>query len=176
MGRRSLEVDYKKLQVLIDEHEPTWTIGQSTFIVHVADLYNASVGEGEDKISSATIVNRWQDGHIKINVQKGRKIGQIGVKIPNEHKKLPPGTKRTRVTLNKEGANELLNRKGISGWGKVLIKRVIDNPTLRNRVNMKCGECVGFWDRKDIKFCTINSCPLWDVRPYKNSKIKEEPS
>ena len=33
-------------------------------------------------------------------------------------------------------------------------------------LKVKCLECSG-WDREEVKKCTVKSCPLWQVRPYK---------
>ncbi len=37
--------------------------------------------------------------------------------------------------------------------------------SLRKRINAKCFDCV-CEQRTEITKCTIEECPLWDVRPY----------
>lgn len=45
----------------------------------------------------------------------------------------------------------------------------------RRAIKMKCFECVGFQDLKNmVGNCTATSCPLWQYRPYKN-KTPENP-
>ena len=43
--------------------------------------------------------------------------------------------------------------------------RKINSPT--KRIKMKCLDCSNFC-RKEIELCTVNSCPLWEVRPFQN--------
>lgn len=35
------------------------------------------------------------------------------------------------------------------------------------RVKAKCLDCSNF-QREEVKNCPINTCPLWDIRPYRD--------
>jgi hypothetical protein len=47
-------------------------------------------------------------------------------------------------------------------------KRAVKGKSLRSAVNAQCLECV-YWQRKEVTLCTDTACPLWAVRPYRNS-------
>lgn len=175
MSKKGIDVNFMRLQDIINKHEATWADGQTTFLAHVADLYNTNLPQNEDKISAATITNRWRDGHVKINVKKGQRGRQPGEKLSTAQKVAMQSARGAgKKPFNKEGITELENRKGVPTWAKNLIRKAKLNPTRKNRMNLKCAECVGMWEQKDIKFCTIQSCPNWDLRPYQGSKIEEE--
>ena len=51
-----------------------------------------------------------------------------------------------------------------------IIDRLINKPGLRARINANCVSCIyvqaapGSW-RKQVTQCTVDSCPLFDIRP-----------
>lgn len=46
-------------------------------------------------------------------------------------------------------------------------------PSLRNAVNAKCAECVGFEDTTDrVRNCTTKRCALWSYRPYQTKEAR----
>lgn len=48
--------------------------------------------------------------------------------------------------------------------------------SLSNAINNKCKDCIydskapGTW-RAQVTICSVNSCPLWEVRPKKTRNI-----
>ncbi len=46
--------------------------------------------------------------------------------------------------------------------------RAVAGKSLRSCVNAQCLECV-CWQRKEVTLCTDVACPLYAVRPYRNS-------
>ena len=49
-----------------------------------------------------------------------------------------------------------------------LYDRAVRGRSLRACINAQCLECVG-WVSKEITLCTDRACPLWAVRPYRDS-------
>jgi hypothetical protein len=55
-----------------------------------------------------------------------------------------------------DGTNKILNP---------LEKHVKNPKSLRLAINAKCFDCSGH-QKLEIRHCTVNSCPLFAVRPY----------
>jgi len=49
-----------------------------------------------------------------------------------------------------------------------LYDRAVKGRSLRACINSQCLECV-MWQSKEVTLCTDLACPLWAVRPYRNS-------
>ncbi len=47
-------------------------------------------------------------------------------------------------------------------------RRAIEGRSLRACINSQCLECVA-WQRLEVTECTDRGCPLYAVRPYRNS-------
>ena len=46
--------------------------------------------------------------------------------------------------------------------------RAVEGKSLRSCINAQCLECVG-WVSREVSLCTDLACPLYAVRPYRNS-------
>ena len=46
--------------------------------------------------------------------------------------------------------------------------RAVEGKSLRSCINAQCLECVG-WVSKEVTLCTDLGCPLFSVRPYRDS-------
>jgi len=58
-----------------------------------------------------------------------------------------------------------------AGLEKTLQKAA--NGSLKARIKLNCLNCTN-WQKKEVSLCETRSCPLWDVRPYKNVKVVKE--
>jgi hypothetical protein len=47
--------------------------------------------------------------------------------------------------------------------------------SLKARVKLMCLDCCN-WEKGEVAHCEIKTCPLWDVRPYKRTKMIEKVS
>ncbi len=61
-----------------------------------------------------------------------------------------------------------------------VLRRIKGNPkSMRARIDAKCIECIfepsapGTW-RMQVESCTVQSCPLWDMRPTSALKSIED--
>ena len=46
------------------------------------------------------------------------------------------------------------------------VKSLCGELTSKPAIKIKCLEC-SCWQKEEVKNCTVKSCPLWQVRPYK---------
>lgn len=47
-------------------------------------------------------------------------------------------------------------------------RRAVEGKSLRASINAQCLECVG-WQSSEVALCKDLGCPLWPVRPYRDS-------
>ena len=57
------------------------------------------------------------------------------------------------------------NGKYRKQWDKAIKKK-----SMRAAVNSKCLDCCN-WQAKEVKLCTVPTCPLFEYRPYKDTQI-----
>lgn len=43
--------------------------------------------------------------------------------------------------------------------------------SLKARVKLMCLDCTN-WQKSEVAECSIRTCPMWDVRPYKRNALK----
>ena len=66
-----------------------------------------------------------------------------------------------------------VNRDRIARGEKIVLKtwteKVKDKPkSLRFRINAKCVDDCCLGQREEVRKCTCkNTCPLWEIRPYR---------
>lgn len=82
------------------------------------------------------------------------------------------GNRDNRLALAREKQRELRESGQLKKPVFNPAARFAEKPTLRRAVGAKCYECVGSgydstW-RNDIRHCQIDSCPLWQYRPYQS--------
>lgn len=63
---------------------------------------------------------------------------------------------------NAAGALNGVPKRYLNQYVKSLCGELTSKPVIK----IKCLEC-SCWQREEIKNCTVKSCPLWQVRPYK---------
>lgn len=51
---------------------------------------------------------------------------------------------------------------------RAVYKRAVKGKSLRSAINSQCLECC-YWQSREVTLCTDTACPLWAVRPYRNS-------
>ena len=59
-------------------------------------------------------------------------------------------------------------RKQIPRKYRKIYDRAVGGKSLRSCINAQCLECVG-WVSKEVTLCTDLGCPLYSVRPYRDS-------
>jgi hypothetical protein len=42
----------------------------------------------------------------------------------------------------------------------------LDKSSLRKSINAKCFDCSNY-QKEEVSNCTVKTCPLWEVRPWK---------
>ena len=56
---------------------------------------------------------------------------------------------------------------------KAVYTKAIEGKSLRSAINAQCLDCV-CWQSREVTLCTDLACPLYTVRPYRNSGNSHE--
>ena len=170
MARKSIEIDYVRLQQLIDVNQVTWESGLMQFLDHVADLYNL---EAVEKVNGPILYTKIKPGFIKVNVEKKHRGIEKGTKLTADHRRKLMDGKRLRKGLTpfpKWYADQLRERwKG----DDVMVKYISileKKPTFKVLMKFNCLGCMGGsgdGGKTAVKACTTKICPFFPNRGWK---------
>ena len=45
------------------------------------------------------------------------------------------------------------------------VRKHFTSTSLKGKIFLRCMDC-GCWSMNEVRYCTVNNCGLWQVRPY----------
>lgn len=173
MAKTPKPVNRQRLAQAIEATEANGPlVNRQTLYASVCERYNIACGPSASSqwITPSIVLLRIQEWQMSVKTPIGKRGRPVGSKIAprlDENGNPLPRKRRTGRKASKENLEAMRGGefKGSSYEG--LLQR-IENGSLTARIKANCLACAGFV-RDEVKNCQCISCPLWDVRPYKES-------
>jgi hypothetical protein len=166
-GRKAVEVDIKKLTETIRGIENKQTFNNRT------ELYEAVASSAWGKsinLTASVVYLRVKENNLSkdIKTPMGRRGKAPGVTLTDEQKKAMIEGRRARKSKGHSEYNELydtIRSRKIAGISDSLINRA-QTGSLAAAIKLNCLICC-CGDKKAIKECTAQTCPMLPHRPYR---------
>lgn len=145
---------------------------RQTLYAAVCERYNVACGPSASSqwITPSVVLLRIKEWGMTVKTPIGKRGRPAGCKIaPRLDANGNPIARQKRKGRKASAANLEAMRQGeFKGSSYEGLLTRIENGSLTARIKANCLACAGF-DRSEVKHCGVTSCPLWDVRPYRES-------
>lgn len=164
MARTKLQVDRGALLAAILAAEASQPSGRFETRIELAKAVERSQWAQTaypKQVTFSTVLLRIDEFGLEgeIATKKGKRGRRAGSVLSDEQKAAMQNGRKKR------GVNVDNLRKNTPMAFLPIVDR-IESGSLKAAIKMKCLECAGF-QRAEVKACTVTSCPLHAIRPYK---------
>lgn len=173
MGRAAIPVDKIKLQAAIDSCELKETFSKRQPLWEAVALSYASVMQIES-VSPVWVYLRVEELGLKVKTPKGKKGRAAGSSPITGVVRTTRAEKfeASPVIVNAFDSLEKIIKKEQKGRFMPVFERA-KKGSVKALVKLKCLDCANY-QTTEVKLCPCTDCPLYSIRPYQTSILKEE--
>jgi len=156
-GRKGIEIDRQILESIINDLE-----SKNNYSSRMA-LYDEVANQyfllKQTKISGGLVSLRVSQWGLKLKTDKAKAE-------PWKHKSTPIVESDNEIILNKQLTTDLLMYADEKEKKKFLpLAKKVLRGSRNAAIHMTCMSCAN-WQKEEVKFCEVKSCPLWSFRKY----------
>tara|TARA_R110000824_G_scaffold280251_1_gene468376 strand:+ start:9962 stop:10456 length:495 start_codon:yes stop_codon:yes gene_type:complete len=163
MPRTKLIINRRDLQTNIAQVEGSSTFDTRQSLAEAVADTDWAKNYKPKPITASVVLLRIAEFKIEPNTPKGKRGRSKGIKL-SAGQKAAMQAGRGKKEVDKEAISRLRNYCPTVHQG--LVDKIAKGSKVA-AIKLKCLDCAG-WNKSEIKHCTIQTCPLWTIRPYQN--------
>jgi hypothetical protein len=161
-GRKPIEVDAVKFQTLLTELESGQVFANRTELWKAVEMTDFAKNCVPRPLTAQVAMLKAEEMKLTVNTPKGKRGRMKGEK--------PPVTERKKKVFSLPMLTAGVPKEEQAGLVGTLQKAA--NGSLKARIKLNCLNCTNY-DKTEIRECEIRTCPMWDVRPYRQKPKME---
>lgn len=162
-GRKPIQINAAEFQNVLQELEKNNSFRNRTELWQAVERTDWAKGCTPRPLTAQVAMVKCEEMNLIVNTPKGKRGREKGERVPNA------GRKKKVFSLP-------MLQSGVPADERAGLQKTLQRAaggSLKARIKLLCLDCTN-WQKVEVAECTIKTCPMWDVRPYKRGLTTTE--